>query len=197
LLFMQVKVKVALELSRKSVGALIAFGHTVVDFCTGNSNFTTPAPALADISTAIDELTTAAAAADNGRGSVMEVTTQRVKRIALEYLLTSLGQYVETTANDPANAYPLEHIVEVIESAGMQAKQVTIREKRVFAAKAGELPGTAKLVAAFVKRGIHDWQYSLTPLEESSWTSVPSTTKASTELSGLDSVAVYYFRHRA
>jgi len=131
------------------------------------------------------------------KGSKLQTTTRDVKRIALETLLIAEGQYVETVANDPANISPMSQPNEIIESAGMQVKKVTIPVPRVFGAKAGELPGTAKLVAASTKRGTHDWAYTLTPSDPNSWIAMPSTSKASTSVADLNSVTTYYFRHRS
>ncbi len=192
---MQIRFKVALDLAKKSVASLITFATNVVNKCSGNAFLPVPIVPLASITTAINELVTAAAAAIDG--GKLQVTIQQVKRIALENLLTATGQYVEFVANDPANAVPLEQPVEIIESAGMKVKRVHIPSPRVFGAKAGELPGTVKLVAARAKNGTHEWEYSLNPLDPDSWTGTAPTTKASTTINGLNSVVTYYFRHRA
>ena len=192
---MTIRFKVVLELARKSVEQLLNFSNNVLDKVTGNSFFATPHPLLADVSTAIADLTTAAAAAVGG--SQVQVTERNVKRLTLENLLTELGHYVEDIANEPGNAVPEDLPVQIIESAGMKVKRVAIKQKQIFAVVAGRLTGTVAATAEAVRHGFHEWQYTTTPDDESSWIDLTSTTKAKTIVEDLTSGSRVYVRHRA
>lgn len=62
------RTRVSLAFVRRTVAVLISFCRTVVTMMTSNSNFTTPFPALADVTTATDALETSnETAADGGR----------------------------------------------------------------------------------------------------------------------------------
>jgi hypothetical protein len=112
----------------------------------------------------------------------------------VEDLLTQLGQYVEGVANESANQ---GNGNAVILSSGISVKRMSIRTPRVFAVRNTEFPGVVLLTAASAKRGSHEWQYTATPADESSWTSVPDTLKAHTFITGLGIGQQVYFRHRA
>jgi len=190
-----IRFKVVLELARKSVEQLLNYSNNVVTSVNTNPFFATPHPSLADISTAISELTTAAAAAI--AGSQVETTERNVKRLTLENLLTEFGHYVEDVANEPGNAVPEDLPIQIIESAGMKVKRATIRQKQIFAVVAGRLDGSLVATAETVKRGFHEWQYTITPLNESSWIIATPTTRAKIILSGLTRGQLVYVRHRA
>ena len=182
---------VSLKLSRLSVNGLLGLGTAIVSHINTNVFFSSPLPALSDVTTALDELKTAADNAVNG--GVTDVAIMDAKRLVVEQLLTDMAHYVESVANDPTNDGNEEV---VIDSAGMTVKKFTPHQKRVFTAKTGALEGTAKLTAAFVRRGVHNWGYTLTPENLESWIEIPATTKASTIVLGLTRGSLVSFRHR-
>jgi hypothetical protein len=189
---MRNRFKVSLKLSRKSVNDLIGFGRAVHTHMDSNTFFGTPHPSLGSVDTALDELQTAMENAVNG--GVTETAIQNAKRVIVQDLLTELGHYVEDTANESVNEGNEEV---VITSAGMTVKGFTPAAPRVFTAKAGNLFGTIKLTAAFVKRGYHEWEYTATPGDPDSWIEALPTTKASTVIAGLTRGMLMSFRHRA
>jgi hypothetical protein len=184
---------VKLELKRKNVSVLLTFGQTIVAAMNAASAiFTTPMPALADISSALSDLETAIQNSGN-EGGVLQTQILHDKRDIVENLLSAAASYVQEIANDPANN---DNEIMIIESAGMQVKGFSPRQKQVFFAKAGLLPGEVDLVAASVARAFHEWQYTITPSNPESWVSLTSTTKARTSADGLTPLTVYSFRHR-
>lgn len=102
---------VKLGLKFLNVLALIAFARLIVTKMTGNANFTTPDPALADITAAADKLEGSKQAVDAAKSTLAQrVATQDTDESALQELLTNEGKYVDIKASgDKAK----------IESAGM------------------------------------------------------------------------------
>ena len=102
--------------------------------------------------------------------------------------LHQLLAYVQQVANqDPANA------ATIIVSAGMSVRKKGTAVKPPLSVKAG-VSGTVKLVAKAAKSNrSHEWQFST---DGKTWTSAPSTSKASTVVTGLQSGVLTYFRHR-
>lgn len=186
------RVKVANQLYNLNDGALHARGTTFVTKISGNPFFATPIPALLTITTALADFMAAINAAVNRDKQLVEA--KNAKRETVLNLLAALGNYVEDVANDPASAPATP--AEVIESAGMRPRPFVARGKQVWEVFRGVFSGTVKLFAAAIKRGIHEWQYTSTPLDEDSWISLPSTTKARTTISGLTPMTYVYCRHR-
>jgi hypothetical protein len=85
-------------------------------------------------------------------------------------------------------------ILPIIHSAGMAVKKLTARNKADLAVTPGPVPGTAHLVAKSADhRSAYEWQYSLDP---KTWTAMPVTLQAKTDVSGLTSGTTYAFRFR-
>ncbi|MBI3501113.1 MAG: hypothetical protein HY063_04900 [Bacteroidetes bacterium] len=187
------RVKVSLELARKSVLELISFGYHVVSEMTGNAFFASPHPALSTIASVTSQLQTAYGNAQ-GAGP-HETAVMNQKREICEAYLTELGHYVEDVANDPSNV--LTGAETIILSAGMGKKQFSPRQKQEFGVQAGELPGTADLTAAHVKRGSHEWGYTQDLSNPNGWIDGGTTVQAHTTISGLETGKRYFFRHRS
>jgi len=185
--------KVKLGLNGLSVPELLGFSAHAVTKMTGNGFFPTPSPALASVTAAISALQTAFDLATGGGPPQTAVMHQ--KQDLLMGLLTDLGHYVEGIANNPANASSGADAI--ILSAGMNTRIVTPRQKRVFGAKAGSMPGTAELTAERIARGMHEWQYTADISNPAAWISEEPTLKASVIISGLESGKLYFFRHRS
>ena len=73
---------------------------TIVTKMTGNPNFTTPKPSLADVTTAIDDFNSSMTEAATGDHAAVELKNQ--KRAQLSLLLYQLGTYVQLTSNGDA-----------------------------------------------------------------------------------------------
>ena len=104
--------KVKLNLKNLNVPAKVQFGSEVVVKMTGNPNFTTPNPALIDVTTGYTDLQTAYNNAQQARLSAVDKTnTQNSKEADMDNLLTQLANYVENQSNGDAN---------IIMSSGMK-----------------------------------------------------------------------------
>ena len=91
-----IKIRVGFDVYADS--DFLTFAKHVSQMMTGNTNFTTPSPALALINTAISDYETALGKAVNG--SKTDTATKNQKRSNLTQLLQQLGYYVQTTANN-------------------------------------------------------------------------------------------------
>ena len=131
--------KVSQRLSERSTSDKIEYTRNVVTSMTGNSNFTTPNPALASITTAVNNVETAnIAAADGGKSKHSFLEQQET---VLDNLLSQLGNYVEATANAAAAAGGDAQAV--ILSAGMDFKRA--KNKAPLPLAPGGLTGTSLL----------------------------------------------------
>jgi hypothetical protein len=83
-----------------SDGNLESKTHEILTSMTGNTNFPTPIPALADVTTAADAYTAALAKA--GTGNRIDVADKNAKRETLIGLLRSLSTYVNLVAKGDA-----------------------------------------------------------------------------------------------
>lgn len=82
---------------------MVAKGGHVVEQMTGNANFTTPVPALAAVTTAIDALSVASAEAEGGAHAAIDA--RDLALVTLRDLLTALCAYVNfTSGTDLAKA---------------------------------------------------------------------------------------------
>lgn len=179
---------VVLGLFRLSVPNKVEKARFVVSSMSGNGNFTTPIPPLAEITAAADELDAAYIAS---RDSSTDKTAEMyIKEQLLELKLIEEGHYIEDTANkDQENAKA------IILSAGVKAKNVPVHTARDFAVKNSDLPGKVLLrTRGNRKRVGYIWQYSPNPITASSWGTANTTTVASSEISGLVSGEKYFFR---
>jgi fibronectin type III domain protein len=105
------KAKVSLKLDDRTAAEKVEYAKSIVIDMTGNSNFTTPNPSLAAVTTGANNLDSAiTAAADGGKSKTL---AQNTKETALDNLLTQLGAYVENIANGDET---------IIRSAGMDAR---------------------------------------------------------------------------
>lgn len=90
--------KVIITFSQMRDSDLAIRANTIIEKMTGNPNFTAPVPALANITTALDEFQQAIEQGHNG-GKDRTVVKQ-TKRLVLEGLLKKLALYVELNANN-------------------------------------------------------------------------------------------------
>jgi hypothetical protein len=171
-----------------SVPALIRQGRAVVKAMTGNPSFLTPAPTLAAVATALDELEaaeTAALARTKGAAA-----TRNEKRAAVVLLLKQLGHYIQAVADASA-----EGGASIIESAGLAVRKAHTRRARAFEAKAGAVSGSARLVATSAsRRASYEWQYSADGGK--TWIPAPVTLQAKTTIAGLVPGATVLFKYR-
>src|SRR3984957_5925506 len=171
------------------VAGLAANAQQIVASMTGNTNFPTPAPALATVTTAVNDFQSAEAGAlARTKGAA---ATRNAKRKALVQLLEQLKTYVQTVAD--ASASDSEGI---IQSAGMGVRKTAVRAPRVFNAVQGDVSGSVKLVTASAgHRAAYNWQYSLDGGK--TWVVIPSTLQAKTTVAGLTAGTTVEFRYQA
>jgi hypothetical protein len=171
----------------KRINVLITFADNVVKSLTGNASFPSPSPALATVSAAITDLQnaeTATLARTKGAAAM-----RNAKRATLVGLLQQLRMYVQSITDENAENAPA-----MIQSAGMAVKKAATRKPRVFAALAGAVSGTVKIVAPSAgARSSYDWQYST---DGKTWIDLTSTIQAKTNLTGQTPGTVLEFRYR-
>jgi hypothetical protein len=155
---------------------------------TGNAAFPAPVPALAAITTAIDDLEVAEKAAlARTKGAA---ATRNEKKAVLLGLLRQLRAYIQGIADADATNGPA-----IIESAGIAVRKTTTHKARVFAAKPGPLSGVVRIVAASAgPRSSYEWSYSTDGGK--TWVEAPATTQAKTEIPNLVPGATVQFRYR-
>ena len=97
--------------------------------------------------------------------------------------------YVQSVADPNAENGPA-----IIQSAGIAVKKTATRKPRVFAALAGAVSGTVKIVAPSAgHRSSYDWQYST---DGKTWMDLATTLQAKTTLTGQTPGTVLQFRYR-
>lgn len=107
--------RVSQRLGERTVSNKVEYARNVILCMTGNSNFSMPNPPLATVTTAIDNLDDAAAAAVSGGKN--KTNAMNSKEDVLDNLLSQLGNYVESTAS--AAAATGGDAKTIITSAGM------------------------------------------------------------------------------
>jgi hypothetical protein len=185
--------KIKLNFGRLSIPEKIARAQQIVAALTGNSNFPTPHPTLAEVTAATGALETAANAVHAARFEAKRRTAaQGIKEDELNQLMAQLGAYVESVAGDDES---------LILSAGL--------EKRSFAAPDSSAPTAPETLTATT--GNHEGEIELSwdtahgarsyvverttdPQTASSWTQAGVSPRSSVILEGLDSGTRYYFR---
>jgi len=130
------KFVVKLALGTRGVVNKVEFGRNVVLAMTGNTNFTTPSPALTAITTATDDLEAAFLAAKTG--GTLQTSLMYEKEAEWDVLMTALGNYVDNIAR---------YSESIILSAAMQTKRlntpvgvpVRVANVKVTSVRSGEL----------------------------------------------------------
>jgi len=170
-----------------NVHDFLAQARAIIAAMTGNPLFPTPDPALGTLTVQADALEVATTAQTRVKGAA---AVRDAKRRALLDGLQHLRAYVQKVADaDPTNART------IITGAGLKVKTVTVHPKQDFVAKQGNVSGTVRLVAkASSTRASYEWQYSA---DQKTWTTVPATPAANTDIANLPPATTQYFRHRA
>jgi len=175
-----------MRMGRLTVLLLIDFAKHVVASMTNNQYFTTPAPSLASITTAVQNLEAAVAAAKHGPPAATEDV--HTKKKVLYDTLKNLGAYVEGVANlDPPNA------ATIAKSAGVGLKNDPKPRATGFRLTLPGAPGQVKLYTSSVKAASYKWEYTLTPADATSWISL-DTNVSKLLVINLTSGQRYYFR---
>ena len=170
------------------VSKVITVVESIVTKMTGNTNFITPNPPLATITTQKDELSVAAAEAENGNR--VQKAAVKVKLRTLLLSMETLRAYVQTTANNDSDTAE-----EVALSSGMDIKKMNPRGKRVFSVINTSIPGQVKTYCALVdKATAYDFEFTATPDDENSYVSAGVKSSATRVVSDLTNGTEYFFR---
>lgn len=186
--------KPKLELKKKTDDAFQNFVDAVLAAMTGNANFPTPMPALADVTTQQTAFKTALADQKAAKIALTQATvTKDDARDALEVLVTHLANYVEiASGGDEAK----------ILSAGLQVRTPAAPVGAVtapgdLAATAGDNEGEVDLSCDPVAgASSYEWQCRLHQ-DGAAWQPAKTSTNSRITVSGLTPGTMYAFRVRA
>jgi hypothetical protein len=179
-----------LNLPPKVNVALIMFARAVYNALLNNPSFPSPNPPLAVFAANIDAFEEAEVKA--GTRAKGAAAFRDAKRQTVKGDLFHLRDYVQSVVEASGN--PADGVA-LIESAHMSVRKPPRRETPELSAKNAGVSGKVILAAKAVARvAIYSFEYSL---DQSTWTPVDDTMKSRTEISGLTSARVYYFRFRA
>jgi hypothetical protein len=117
-----------------SVAQEISKAGSIVVAMTGNTNFTTPNPALADVADAIGELQNAQQQVDANGGGKLFTSVRDTARKLLKTLMSQLVAYVNNIANGNAA---------IIMSAALELKKPPVRRGRLGATDRIDAKGIA------------------------------------------------------
>jgi hypothetical protein len=176
---------VKLGLSRKSVPEKIAQGNTIKTAMTGNANFNTPLPPLADLGTATNTLQAKLIARDIAIEAA-KAATAALHAAALVYdnTITQLAAYAENvTAGDPVK----------LESGGFELRADAVRVTEL-----GQVEDLKVITNGYPGRFKSDWkplsgaksyevQLSVDPVTDSSWETVKVASASKTTIDDLPS----------
>lgn len=185
--------RIKLNLSRLTLPQKIDKARQIVKALTGNPDFPTPTPALAGVTTAINDLDTAAASAQASRQDAKTKTTdQNDKEAIVDGLLTQLAAYVESVAGTDQKK---------ILSAGMDTKGPGVATSgpptvpQALAATAGDHDGEIDLSWDTVTGAkSYVMEKSPDPPTATSWAHAGVSTKSSMTITTLASGTRYWFR---
>jgi hypothetical protein len=185
------RILAVLKLPQRRVPLLLSIARSIVMRMTDNAWFPAPDPPLAEVQSAIDDLTQAATtAATRVLGSV---PARDAKREVLVVRLGYLRDYVQAIAN--AN---LDHAVAIIESAGMSVKKVGRPPPPTHRLARGRVSGQVDIVVpSAADRAAYEHQYSLDGGK--TWLPLPQpfTNETKVTVAGLPPGATVMFRYRA
>ncbi len=169
---------------------LLTFARAVHSALLNNPAFPSPNPPLdvfaADIA-AFEDAETKAATRAKGAASLRDAKKKKVKE-DLFHLRDYVQSVVETNTS-PAAAAAL------IESAFMTVRKLPRRTFPDLSARNADVSGKVLLTArAVAPVAVYYWEHSL---DQSTWTRLPETMVARTEIEGLTPAQVHSFRFRA
>jgi hypothetical protein len=185
------KIKVLLDFIKLSVALKIECYRNVIKKMRENvAIFVTPDISLDQAEDFVDVLETKNIAATDG-GHAATVAMYSAEEAA-DNAFRTLAAYVDRIADGSENT--------ILLSGFYASKQPVTFNKPVLSATNGSNSGSVKLVAKAVPGAAsYIWQYAKNaiPEDESGWIQGGFTTRADTEVSGLDVAAKYYFRMAA
>lgn len=151
--------------------------------------YPSPNPPLATFNQQIDELIEAEAETSRKRRGSAQERNKKYNQVVID--VHALLNYVQTLADNAADE---EEAILIIVSSGFDLKKSYVRTKPDFEARNTMISGTVKLIAKSAgKDSFNEWQISD---DGEVWEFLPTTTKASTLVKGLEPKTEKFFRHR-
>lgn len=180
--------KVLINFSRYKDGDLLTKAHHIVTSITGNSHYPTPLPTLADVKASVEAYERALANAANGGRTL--TTIKRQARSTLETLLCTLALYVQLEGDGD---------IPVILSSGFDVRKlrgtIGILAKPMDCKLDATIKGTVRIhVASVYGAYSYQFEYTETPVTDTSVWIIVSNTAASLFVTGLTSGKEYAFR---
>jgi hypothetical protein len=184
--------KVKLNFRSLTVPEKVARAQQIVAAMTGNSNFPTPNPTLAAVTTAVNDLQTADADAQAARREARHLTGERDrKEDKLIQLITQLGAHVESVAGDD-EAKIMSAGLEMRSDRTTDTSEATAPE--TLTATTGNHEGEVELSWDAV-RGARSYVVERTTDPQTApWTHAGVSPRSSLIIEGLESGKRYYFR---
>lgn len=182
--------KVIITFSQMRDSDLAIRANTIIEKMTGNPNFTTPTPALADVTAALEEFQQAIEQAHTGAKD--KVLVKGGKRLVLEGLLKKLGMYVELNCNNDLS---------IVLNAGFDAWKTptpgpsVLEKPSNFTLVNGPHPGSVKLsVDRIPGAASYMFEYAPLPITEATTWKTSSGRSRTQVFNGLTSGQQYAFR---
>lgn len=182
-------IKVVTGFSKLRDAELATRAQTIIDNMTGNENYPTPTPALADVSTALTAYRDALSQAESRTAE--KIVIKNEKRNEMEMLLNALALYVQANCqNDLA----------ILLSSGFRSRKPnspigTLVKPENLKVMNGPNPGSIKLsIDKVTGAGSYMFEYTTAPAgDEAQWISRGSTARTYI-VHGLTSGKEYVFR---
>jgi len=182
----------ALLLAKRRDDELLAYAQGIIESLTGNANFPTTTPTLADLQDAVDDYSEKLAKAFNGTKA--DTNAKNDSRIALERLLTALALDVVRQSADDLTKYL---------TSGFSAKRPAtpagvLPMPQNFTMKAGDNEGEMNVSCQKVENN-HGYEFWLgtDPVNPDEWTLKLSSSSSKAVATALTSGTKYYGRCRA
>lgn len=184
--------KIKLNFGNLSIPEKITRARQMVTALTGNADFASPQPPLAEVTTAIDDLETAYSDALAARQEAKEKTSaQNQKEEDFDRALSRLASYVDSASGGDETK---------IKSVGMDVRATAsstedLNTPASLAATAGDHEGEIDLQWDKVARArSYVVEISTDPPTNSSWQHSSVSTKSRATIEGLTSGTKYWFR---
>ena len=166
----------------------LKYGEAVLAGVTNNPNFPMPDPVITAFSDALTKYGAAATAAQTrAKGTIAARNAARVVFLGAIHALKARIQAVADANPEQAEA--------IITSTTLAVKKTTIRQRQTFEAKYGPTSGTVHVIAPSAgARAAYEWQFSVDGGK--TWSQVPNTLQAKTNIIGLPVATTVEFRYR-
>ena len=186
--------KIKLALAGINAAGLIEKCGTLVTKLAGNANFPSPTPSIADLTTALTELTSATIAASRGDRELIIVRKDK-ERVVADMIRTLAGYITMTAEGDGAKI-----ISSGFDLAKLPEPQPALSRPVSFKAERGRHTGEVELSWRLVRNAasyVVEMTTSDPQLAETKWTTAAITTKVKVKFADLNVGEFYYYRVKA